>query len=109
MTNKGNTEFQFKAGNLNFHSDSYEWLVIAGHQAKYKGEGTINGEGNFGFMLSAIDEELTPSTDVDLFRMKILDKDNGDTVVYDNQMGGADDEDPSTAISGGNIVIHKAK
>lgn len=24
----GNTEFQFKAGNLNFHSGVYDWLVI---------------------------------------------------------------------------------
>lgn len=32
----------------------------------YKGTGTINGEGNYGFMLTAIDEALTPSTDVDL-------------------------------------------
>lgn len=26
----GNTEFQFQAGNLNFHSEVYEWLVISG-------------------------------------------------------------------------------
>lgn len=35
-TPTGNTEFQFKAGNLNFHSDSYEWLVVAGAKAMYK-------------------------------------------------------------------------
>ena len=58
-------------------------------------------------MLFAIDEKLTPSVEVDQFRMKIWDKDNGDTVVYDNQMGDADDADASTAIGGGNIVIHK--
>jgi PKD repeat protein len=105
----GETEFQFKAGNLNFHSDSYEWLVVAGHRAKYKGEGTINGIGNYGFMLSAIDEKLTPSTDVDLFRIKIWDKDYDDLTVYDNQMEADEDADPATAIGGGNIVIHKAK
>ena len=103
----GETEFQFKAGSLNFHSDSYEWLVVAGHKAMYKGVGTINGAGNYGFMLSAIDEKLTPSTDVDLFRIKIWDKDDDDTIVYDNQMGAEDDADPTTAIGGGNIVIHK--
>ena len=26
----GETEFQFQAGNLNFHSDAYQWLVVAG-------------------------------------------------------------------------------
>ncbi len=60
-------------------------------------------------MLSAIDEELTPSTDVDLFRIKIWDKDNGDAIVYDNQMDAPDDADPTTAIGGGSIVIHTKK
>ena len=82
------------------------WMV-GGHRAKYKGTGTINGVGNYGFMLSAIDEKLTPSTDVDLFRIKIWDKDNDDAIVYDNQTGGEDDADPTTAIGGGSIVIHK--
>ena len=43
----GQTEFQFKAGDLDFHSSSYEWLVVAGANAKYKGVGTINGEGDY--------------------------------------------------------------
>ena len=102
----GQTEFNFKVASMNFHSSSYEWLVVANHKAKYKGVGTINDAGNYGFMLSAIDEELTPSTDVDLFRIKIWDKDNNDSIVYDNQMDAEDDADPTTAIGGGNIKIH---
>lgn len=51
----GNTEFQFKAGNLNFKSISYDWLVVAGSRAQYKGVGTINGVGSYGFILTAID------------------------------------------------------
>jgi len=105
-TPTGNTEFQFKVGDLNFHSDSYDWLVIAGNKAMYKGTGTINGEGNYGFFLSAIDAAMTPSTDVDLFRIKIWDKASGE-VIYDNQMGASEDEEPTTQIGGGNIVIHK--
>ena len=49
----GQTEFQFQAGNLNFHSDGYEWLVVAGAKAQYKGTGTVNGAGGYGFMLTA--------------------------------------------------------
>ena len=105
----GNTNFQFKAGDLHFHSSSYQWLVIAGARAKYKGVGTINGEGNYGFMLTATDAELTSSTDVDLFRIKIWDRDNGDVVVYDNQMGSDDDGYDGTEIGGGNIKVHTAK
>ena len=108
-TPDGNTEFQFKVANLNFHSNDYEWLVIqiAGAKAMYKGTGTINGEGNYGFKITVIDEELTPSTSVDMFRIKIWDKDNNDAIIYDNQLGDEDDADPSTPISGGNIRIHE--
>jgi hypothetical protein len=105
----GNTEFKFHAADLNFHSSDYEWLVVAGAKGQFKGTGAINGAGNFGFMVFTIDAALTPSTDVDLFRIKIWDKDAGDLVVYDNEMGGADDADPTTQIGGGSIVIHKAK
>jgi hypothetical protein len=105
----GSTQFQLKAGDLNFHSNAYDWLVIANHTAQYKGTGTVNGAGNYGFMLTAIDADLFRSTDVDLFRIKIWDKDNGDAVVYDNQMRAGEDAKPTTAIGGGSIVIHQAK
>jgi hypothetical protein len=107
---EGNTEFQFKAGNLNFKSIEYEWLVIAGAKAQFKGSGTINGTGDFGFMLSAVDANLAENTETDLFRIKIWDKDNGDVVVYDNQCGADDyaDLDQTTGIAGGSIVIHSS-
>lgn len=104
----GNTEFQFKVADLNFKSTSYDWLVVAGSKAQYKGTGTINGAGNYGFMLSAIDAELTSSADVDTFRIKIWDKASGE-IVYDNQIGASEDAEPTTAIGGGSIVVHKVK
>lgn len=60
-------------------------------------------------MISAIDEALTPSTGVDMIQIKIWDKDNGGTVVYDNQLGEDEDADPTTEIQGGSIVIHSGK
>ena len=104
----GTTQFKFKVADFDFHSESYDWLVIAGARAQYKGTGTINSEGNYGFMLTAIDEVLTPSTDVDLFRIKIWDKDSGN-VVYDNKPGESDTGDATTELGGGSIMIHKAK
>ena len=86
----GETEFQFKAGNLNFHSNSYEWLVVAGARAQYKGVGKINGMGDYGFMLTAIDGQVNGGGGVDKFRMKIWDRTTG-SVVYDNQLGASDD------------------
>jgi hypothetical protein len=105
----GNTEFQFQAGELRFRSASYDWLVIAGARARFKGVGTVNGEGAFGFMLIALDAGLTPSTDVDLFRIKIWNTEADDAVIYDNGLGAAANEDPATAITAGSIVIHPGK
>jgi len=105
----GNTQFQFKAGDLHFHSSSYEWLVVAGSDARFKGVGTINGIGNYGFMITATDSAINGGGVQDAFRIKIWDIDNGDAVVYDNQPDEADDSTAATAIGGGSIVIHTAK
>ena len=103
----GQTEFQYKVGSLNFHSTDYQWLVIAGARAQYKGTGTINGQGNYGFMLTAIDGDINGGGGTDKFRIKIWDKDDGDTIVYDNLMDAPDDADPETLLlRGGSIVIH---
>jgi hypothetical protein len=107
-TPTGQTEFQFKVADLNFHSTTYQWLVVAGARAQYKGTGTINGEGEYGFLLTAIDGALPGGGGEDKFRIKIWDKAT-DTLVYDNQYGADDDSEPSTPLGGGSIVIHKAK
>lgn len=102
----GRTQFRFKAGDLNFQSSSYEWLVIAGARAQFKGVGAINGTGNYGFMLTAIDGTQPGGGGSDKFRIKIWDLDNGAGVVYDNQPGAGQGDNPTTALGGGNIVIH---
>ncbi len=103
---EGQTQFQFHAGNLNFHSTSYDWLVVAGARAQYKGYGTINGTAGYGFLLTAIDGQVNGGGETDKFRIKIWD---GSGVVYDNQMGASDDSNASTALGGGSIVIHSPK
>lgn len=94
---EGNTEFQFKAGALNFHSSSYDWLVVTGSNgtryAKFKGSGTINGMGDYKFQIWAGDG--APDT----FRIKIWTETGGvETVVYDNGT--------EQALGGGSIVVH---
>lgn len=92
----GQTEFQFQAAGLNFHSDSYEWLLVTGSDyGRFKGSGTINGEGDYKFMLWAGDGEP------DTFRIRIWEEDEEsaeEIKIYDN---GFDQE-----IGGGSIVIH---
>ena len=93
----GNTQFKFKAGNFEFDSTAYEWLVVAGARAQYKGDGVIKGQtGTFKFMLTAIDGSLPGGSGQDKFRLKITGSAGG--VVYDNQMDASDGADPSTVI-----------
>ena len=42
-TPDGQTEFQFQAGNLNFHSEAYSGSSCPAHKAQYRGTGEING------------------------------------------------------------------
>lgn len=102
----GNTKFSFKTADLKFESTSYDWLVIAGPHAKYKGSGTIDDSGNYGFLLTAIDGQVNGGGGIDKFRIKIWEKATAQ-VVYDNQLGDPDDGEATDAIEAGNIVIHK--
>jgi hypothetical protein len=107
-TPTGETEFQFKAGDLDFHSVAYEWLVVSGPKAQYKGSGTINGSGDYGFLLTATDGQVGSGGGTDKFRIKIWDRSTG-LIVYDNVPSAPDDIDTANpqAIGGGSIVIHK--
>jgi uncharacterized protein (TIGR02145 family) len=106
----GNTEFQFHEGNLNFSSSSYDLgsLVITGYKAIYKGSGTINGNGNYKFMVSAVDGNVSGGGGYDKFRIKIWNK-TDNTIVYDNNLGKDENDIPATVLGGGSIVIHKSK
>ncbi|MHA2283640.1 MAG: NosD domain-containing protein [Promethearchaeota archaeon] len=110
MEPTGNTEFQFHVGDLNFHSDVYEWLVIAHARAIFKGTGTINGGGSYMFMLTAVDGEVTGGGGVDKFRIKIWAEISED-IIYDNMPDAEDDAElnEATEIGGGSITIHKKR
>jgi len=106
----GQTEFQFKAGDLNFHSSAYEWLVVTGGcMAQYKGTGTVNGEAGYRFLITLRDGNLCSSPTTDGFRIKITGP--GDVLRYDNRLGDADTIGNETgnvqSIDGGSIVIHR--
>jgi hypothetical protein len=110
----GETEFNFQAGNMDFHSTVYNWLIVSGYKAQYKGTGTINGAGKYSFTLTAYDGDLmNPTAGPDKFRIRITDDNNSNAVVFDNRItadaspNNLDTADPQV-ISGGSIVIHKA-
>jgi PKD repeat protein len=97
----GDTRFEFDAGTLAFASTEYEWLLVAGKRAQFKGRGTINGAGDYGFLLTAVDDAT------DAFRIKIWNRSTND-VVFDNQMDAGDNAATLlNKVSGnGTIVIH---
>ena len=103
----GDTQFQFKAGNLDFHSTVYQWMVISGGLAQYKGSGTINGAGNYNFLLTARDGNLVGNNSPDGFRIKITDASTGG-LVYDNVPGNSDamSSGNTQALDGGSVIIH---
>ena len=106
----GETEFNFQVGNMNFHSTAYTWLVVSGYKAQYKGTGTINGSGNYDFTLTAYDGDISGGGGVGKFRIRITGANNGNAVIFDNNISKPTDMDLADpeAISGGSIVIHKA-
>ncbi len=85
--------------------------MVAGARAQYKGMGTINGQGEYKFMLTAVDGAKLGGGTPDRFRIKIWQYDTqaeADVVVYDNQTvaGTEGGNSEGTAIAGGSIVIH---
>lgn len=102
----GKTQFKFNAAGLDFESVSYEWLVVAGNKAQFKGTGTISGTGDYAFFLTAMDGDGNGGTGADRFRIRIWDRTSGG-LIYDNQVNAPDDAEPTTALGGGSIVIHK--
>jgi hypothetical protein len=115
----GDTEFQFEVANFDFKSTAYDWLTILNNKnmAQYQGNGTINGAGNYNFVLTSVDGDLSGGTDPDTFRIRIWDPNvnpSGMTsnYVYDNYVNappGSLYNDPTgTPLGGGEIVIHKS-
>ena len=93
----GNTQFQFKTGDLNFNSTSYDFLVVnqGGTNAMYQRTGTINGVGEYKFKIWATEGDGGPDT----FQIKIWGKTgSGDVVIYDNGL--------NQTLGGGQIQVH---
>lgn len=100
----GTTVFRFRTADVDFHSTSYQWLVVAGARGQFKGTGRLNGIDGYGFILTAIDGQQPGGGGEDKFRIKITDS-NGN--VVDNQMSSPDDgdqwechQDPAGTLAG---------
>lgn len=105
----GDTSFIFATAQLQFASTSYDWLVVAGTKAQYKGAGTLNGVAGYKFMLTALDGAKKAAAD--RLRLRIWHYDpttQADVVDYDNQVDASLEgtAQEGTDIRGGNIMVH---
>ncbi|MEX1238478.1 MAG: T9SS type A sorting domain-containing protein [Cyclobacteriaceae bacterium] len=125
----GNAAFKFKAGRIQFRSNDFELLLIDGQNAFLTGRGKLNGRGGYGILISMVDtgkkgdghHEDGDDRDAlragdsdrrgskyekksDRIRVKIWDAEG--SVVYDTQLGSADDAVATTALGGGDIKIN---
>ncbi len=60
-----------------FRSNKIDWLLVENNRATLRGTGKINFQGNYGFMLMALNNP-------DKLRVIIWDKNNNDRIVFDN-------------------------
>ncbi len=102
-TPDGKAKLNFKAGNIDFNSISYQWLVVNGAKGYLMGNGTVNGAGNYTIFISVIDG--SQSGGQDLIRIRITDT-STQNIIYDTQPGQSEVADPITTISNGSIKIH---
>ena len=110
-TPTGQTEFNFQVANFNFHSSTYDWLVVSGARAQYKGKGTVNGQPGYSFLLTATDGQVSGGGGIDRFRIKIwtVTANGIETIVYDNAPGSDDLDTSNTQTIGGGSIMIKSK
>ena len=100
---KGETQFEFKVGSFEFNALNFEYLSVAGAKAQFRGTGKIiGGQSGINFIMTVSDGALD-GTGVDKIRMKIF-RNNGQ-VIYDNQPGDSDADDPTTAVGNNSIIF----
>jgi hypothetical protein len=75
-------------------------LTFASSSAQVRGSGTVNGGGNYGFLLAAADGDAINNNGLIEVRMKIWDASKGEAkgVIYDTQPGAADSAVPTTPL-----------
>jgi hypothetical protein len=94
---KGETQFEFKVGSFEFNALTFDYLVISGAKAQFRGTGKIiGGQSGIGFSMTVIDGQLDGSG-ADKIRMKIYNRATN-AIIYDNQPGASDADDPVTPV-----------
>lgn len=104
----GQIEFNFSKARMNFHSKSYDWLIVHGATAAWTGTGEIKNGPQVRFRMTAVDAEVDPddSHEADAIRLVLWDEATG-SLIYDNQSGADLRSGAATELGGGSISIHE--
>jgi PKD repeat protein len=104
----GSTVFKFKKAHIKFKSKKYDWLVVNESIAMYQGTGKIRKDRNhYRFQVSVVDDGHGRKGQ-DKFRLQMWQIESG-ALVYDNQLGDAENAIATNTIDRGDIVIHNYK
>jgi hypothetical protein len=102
----GETEFDLHLPGFRFNALNFDSQTVSGAKAQFRGTGTVNGAGSYGFVLTTTDGDQIGGVP-DTFRIRIWSRATGAT-VYDNEMGSPDNADPVTPVgSMSSIVIQR--
>jgi probable HAF family extracellular repeat protein len=84
----GPMTLKFHVADMVFRSTGYESLSVAGSRVQYQGSGTINGKGDYKFLLTAVDGSTSKAVRNSRLRLKVWHVDarsKADIIDYDNQ------------------------
>jgi hypothetical protein len=90
-------------GKLEFRTLGYDSRTVAGAKTQFKGSGTVNNLPGYRYILTVIDGQAAGGDGIDRFRLKVWNEKTGET-VFDNQMGAADDADPTNGVGDGDSI-----
>lgn len=109
---KGDTipsgNLQFRLGDFEFESLTYDWLVISGSKATLQGTGTINDRGKYGYTLTILNEKSVAGCPDGCLRLRVWDAANSSIIIYDNERSRSASANPVTPVLRGNIKIQQS-
>lgn len=96
-----NVSMSFKLANLDFKSNTTNLLVTANGKATLRGTGTINGAGNYSYLITGLDSLQNGGQGTIRFQIK----DQLGNLIYDTQPGATDTANPTTSVTG-QVIVH---
>ena len=104
-TPNGNLRFWIPGDGVDFESSTIDMLVASGPRAQFWGAGTLNGA-TVRFRITVVDGDVAGNKGAaDAIRVELWNA--AGALLYDTQLGAAQDAPVTTTIGGGNIQVRR--